>query len=251
MAQLVFLDTEATGVDPDDRLIQVAYRHHDGEQATVVNELFKAPVPIKLPAMAVHHITEKMLTGKPVFKHSFVHQRLLEIAAHPETVLVAHNAKYDLGMLAKEGVEFPIHICTYKVARHIDDGRFQNHQLQYLRYWYGLEIEAVAHDALGDIDVLEAVFACLLEDVMKSSGMTEEQAIDWMIDVSKKPILFTKFNFGKHDFKKTGMTIHDICTKLPYNDGKGYLMWLLAQKMQNPEGEEDWIYTLNYYLKNT
>lgn len=86
MAQLVFLDVEATGVEVEDRLIQVAYRHHDGGQATVVNELFKPPVPIKLPAMAVHHITEKVVADKPPFAGGFVHTRLLELAAHPDVI---------------------------------------------------------------------------------------------------------------------------------------------------------------------
>jgi len=251
MNHLLFLDTECTGIDAEDRLLQVAFRYNDGTTNMTVNELFKPPVRIKYGAMAIHHVTEKMVAGKPRFIGSKTQMALRTLSE--SAVLVAHNAKYDLGMLAKEDVTFARHICTYKVAKALDtDGRFENHQLQTLRYTYGIEIEAVAHDALGDIDVLEAVFGSLLEDSKAKLGTTDESAaIDWMIDLSANPVLFDRFNFGKHDYKKTGMTIHDICTKLPYQEGKGYLMWLLAQKMQKPEGEEDWIYTLNYYLKNT
>ena len=48
------------------------------------------------------------------------------------------------------------------------------------------------------------------------------------------------FNFGKYN----GKTVAEVV-----QIDRGYLEWMLAQKEQNnPENEEDWIYTLKHYL---
>jgi len=241
MNELLYLDTECTGISEEDRLLQVAYKYKD----EIYNELFKPPLPIKLPAMAVHHVTEKMVADKPAFIGSSIYDHLKAIA--PTSILVAHNAKYDLGMLAKEGIEFPRHICTYKLAKYLDEGQYENHQMQYLRYFYGIEIEATAHDAFGDILVLEQLFKILMTKVIEKdfvpNGSMISSVIDRMVEITKLPSLYTKFTFGKYDFKKCGLPISEVARLDP-----GYLHWLLDQKKANPEGEEDWIYTLNYYL---
>lgn len=58
----IFLDTETTGTDEDDRLCQLAYKTEDG---TVVNELFHPGKPISIDAMSIHHITNDMVKDKP------------------------------------------------------------------------------------------------------------------------------------------------------------------------------------------
>jgi hypothetical protein len=47
------------------------------------------------------------------------------------------------------------------------------------------------------------------------------------------------FNFGKYN----GKTVAEVAQV-----DRGYLDWMLTQKEQNAENEEDWIYTLKYYL---
>lgn len=240
MQGLLFIDVEATGIEDEDRLIQLAYRHDGIER----NVLFKPQLPIKLQAMAVHHITEKMVADKEQFRGSPTFTELVKLAA-ADAIFVAHNAKYDLTMLAKEGILFKRHICTLKIARHIDkDGRFENHQLQYLRYFYGVELEAVAHDALGDILVLEAVFAHLYRDFVAhefpSEKVSEFAVLSRMVEISQQPSLLTHIRFGKY----AGKTVEEVAKTDP-----GYLEWLLGQKLIKPEGEEDWIFTLQHHLK--
>ena len=58
IAMFIFLDTETTGTGPDDRLCQIAFKPEDGP---AVCELFNPGKPISIDAMAVHHITEKMV----------------------------------------------------------------------------------------------------------------------------------------------------------------------------------------------
>lgn len=233
---LIFLDTETTGNMPEDHLCQVCYKIGD----TLVNELYKPPVPIKIESMAIHHITEKMVSGKPAFKESAEFKKLKDLF-ETEIVFVAHNAKFDISMLEKEGLKPKTIIDTYRVARHLDpEGKIQSYRLQYLRYLLGIEIEAIAHDAMGDVLVLEKLFDRLLKKIMETENISEETAISQMIDISSRPVLFKYMNFGKYK----NSSVQEVAQK-----DADYLRWLLEQKRQTPEEEEDWIYTLETALK--
>lgn len=233
--KLIFLDTEGTGVDTKtDRLCQVCYKV-DGQIRT---EFFKPPVPISVKAMSITHITNKMVEDKPPFIGSPMNTDLQALLS--EGVLVAHNCAYDAAILENEGVVAPRKICTYKVAQYLDpEGKVPEYNLQYLRYFLGLEIEGNAHDAEGDVLVLEGVFNRLFAK-MRESAASDEEVIEKMIEVTSAPTLYKKINFGKHAGKK----IEDVA-----KEDRGYLEWLLAEKMKSPEGEEDWIFTLNTHLQ--
>jgi|AntAceMinimDraft_13_1070369.scaffolds.fasta_scaffold21975_2 DNA polymerase III epsilon subunit-like protein len=232
---LIFIDTETTGIGPEDRLIQVGYRTTDGLDA---NAFYSTERKIEIGAMATHHITEKMIAEKPKFIESTEYKDLKNRFVKNQ-VFIAHNAKFDVQMIEREGLRVGPVIDTLKIARHLDPNeKISRYSLQFLRYFLGIEIQAVAHDAWGDILVLEQLFYRLLKKVIEEKNITQEKAIDYMIDVSLKPTLFKTFNFGKYQGKK----ILDIADSDP-----GYLRWLLSQK-ENQEDEEDWIYTLKNYL---
>lgn len=127
-----------------------------------------------------------------------------------------------------------------------------NHQLQYLRYFYGLEVEATAHDAFGDILVLEQVLWKLYREVAAKdfpatlpSDPVMDGIIMHMVKISAAPSLLTHIRFGKMKDKPEE---EQLITNIAKKD-RGYLEWLLEQKKAKPEGEEDWIYTLEHYLK--
>jgi DNA polymerase III epsilon subunit-like protein len=102
------------------------------------------------------HITNEMVADKPAFKDSPEYQKLVDLLNDDTNILVAHNAKFDVDMLIKEGIHPKKVICTLKLARHLDpNGVIPKYKLQYLRYYLGIQIEATAYDALGDILVLE------------------------------------------------------------------------------------------------
>ncbi len=233
--ELIFLDTETTGSDlTKDRLSQVCYKDSKG----IHTEYFKPPLPMSIKAMSITHITNKMLEDKKPFSESQMKKDLEELLK--EGVLVAHNAKFDCGMLEAEGLKIPKMICTLRVARNLDsDGIIPEYNLQYLRYYLGLEIEGNAHDAEGDVNVLVAVFERLFNKI-KETEKTDEDTIEKMIEISSTPSLYKKFNFGKHK----DSLIEDVVKK-----DKGYLEWLLNQKISSEDNDEDWIYTLKYYLE--
>jgi len=113
----IFLDTETTGTEKKDRLCQLAYKTETGK---IVNQLFKPPLPIAIEPMSIHHITNEMVENKPAFKDSPDHRKLVDLLNDDKNILVAHNAKFDVNMLEKEGVHPKRVICTLKLARHMD-----------------------------------------------------------------------------------------------------------------------------------
>lgn len=243
MNNFLFLDTETTGTDALDRLYQVAYKTSN----ETLDEKFKPPVPISHVASSITHVTNKDVALKLPFAGSTTEAKLKDLA-DKDYILIAHNAQFDLGMLAKEGINFKRHICTLKLARHIDDGMMVNHQLQYLRYYYELDIDLgglAPHDALADIIVLEQVFKKLARSIQDKYSLNKSQTIERMMEISIKPSLLKSIKFGKYSTKTPE---EQLISNIAKNDPQ-YLIWLLNEKKKKPEGEEEWIYTLNYYLK--
>ncbi len=237
MKKIIFLDTETTGTEVNDYLCQLAYK----TDSEIYCELFKPPVKISIEASSVTHISNKMVADKPSFKESGDYKRIKAMLEDENTIMVAHNAKFDLGMIEKEDINPSNHICTLRVARYLDrEHKIPQHKLQYLRYYLDIEIEAQAHDALGDVMVLEKLFERLLVGIKKETkNNIDEEALDMMIDISSKPSLMHLFSFGKH----VGKTVAEVAST-----DRSYLEWFLNTKeTQNPE-DEDWIYTLKHYL---
>jgi DNA polymerase III alpha subunit (gram-positive type) len=180
-----------------------------------------------------------MLEGKPAFNGSKMESDLKKL--FEDHTLVAHNAKFDLAMLKAEGLELPTYICTLRVARALDtECVIPEYNLQYLRYYLDLDVPGSAHDAEGDVNVLVALFQRLFAKVKETEG-TDEKAVAKMIEISNKPTLYKKFQFGKY----VGQNIADVI-----KTDRGYLEWLLKQKLSASDEDEDWIFTLQNYLKN-
>lgn len=237
--RIVFFDTETTGNQAQDRLCQLGVKER-GIDTPIVNATYLPPVPISIESMAVHHITPKMLVGRPSFVDSPEYHEIKALFESEDVIAVAHNVAFDQEMLAREGITIQNPLCTYKVARALDrEDVIPVYQLQYLRYLLGIEIEANAHDAWGDVLVLEAVFERLLTKMIAEKG-SEERALEEMCAITAQPILISTIRFGKHKDKKVAQVARE---------DRGYLEWLLAQKKQNPAEEGDWIYTLEFHLK--
>jgi len=237
--RIIFFDTETTGNSDGDRLCSLAIKERYIDEP-LLNATYKPPVPISIESMAIHHITERMVASRPAFKDSPEYQSVKDLFESGEVVAVAHNATFDLAMLAREGISPKHVICTYKTAYALDpNDELPNYRLQYLRYLFDLDIEAEAHDAFGDVLVLEALFERFLKQMVERHG-TEEEALDAMLTISARPMLFTTIRFGKY----SGKRLADVA-----KTDSSYLQWLLGEKKKNPAGEEDWIYTLEHYLK--
>ncbi len=234
--KLLFLDTETTGNEEKDYLCEIAYICGDIKKEA----MFKPQVPITVGSMAVHHITNKMVKDRGPFIGSPEYNEIKNLLADESNIFVAHNAMFDIKMIKKEGLDVKKYICTLRVARHLDpEEKIESYRLQYLRYLLEIEVDGTAHDALGDVLVLEQLFARLQKKIMETDNISADEAIEKMIEISSTPSLIKSFKFGKHN----GKTVAEVA-----KIDAGYLDWLLKQKMENEGDEEDWIYTLRHYL---
>lgn len=236
MLKIIFFDTETTGNMEKDFLCQIAYKM-GSENFT---GLYKPPIKIPPEASAVHHITNKMVAGKPSFADSGDLQKIKKLFEEEDAAVVAHNAPFDLSMIKKEGIEPKRFICTLRLARHLDpEEKIERYNLQYLRYLLEIEVDATAHDAMGDVLVLEKLYERLKKKIMTEENLGEDEAIEKMIEISSHPSLFHTFKFGKYNGKR----IEEVM-----KTDRGYLEWLLGQKLNGDSIDEDWIYTLKHYL---
>lgn len=234
--KIIFFDTETTGNTENDVLCQIAYKTQNEQ----FSAMYKPKIKIPPEASAVHHITNKMLEDKPAFIESPDFNKIKKLFEDDNSIVVAHNAIFDLMMMKKEGIEPKQFICTLRVARYLDpEGKIERYNLQYLRYLLEIEIEAQAHDALGDVLVLEKLFERLKNKLIEKEKLDENKVLDKMIEISSHPSLFKYINFGKH----IGKEIKIIAQIDP-----SYLEWLLKQKEEGDQIDEDWIYTLRHYL---
>jgi len=237
MNNIIFLDTETTGNTEKDFLCQIAYKT-DKEN---FSGLYKPPIIIPPEASAVHHITNKAVENKPAFSESADFEKIKKLFEDKNSILVAHNALFDIMIIGKESIIPNKFICTLRLARHLDpEEKIERYNLQYLRYLLDIEIDFPAHDAMGDVLVLEKLYERLKKKLIERELIDKKEVVDRMIEISSHPSIFKSFKFGKYIGKK----IEEIL-----KSDRGYLEWLLNQKLESGQPDEDWIYTLKYYLK--
>ena len=253
MSRLIFFDTETTGNTVNDFLCQIAYKIYDPSNklgASTFTGLYKPPIKIPPEASAIHHITNKMVSALSSFKQGGDLPKIKKLFEAEDSVVVAHNAPFDLLMIKKEGIEPKKFICTLRVARELDrEEKIERYNLQYLRYLLEIEIDATAHDALGDVLVCEQLFERLKKKIKVPTEvgiptgvgkeLSEKEALEKMIEISSHPTLIRKLSFGKHK----GKTVEEVLAI-----DRGWLEWLLGEKLKSSEIDEDWIYTLKHFL---
>ena len=245
MAKYIILDTETTGTDEEDRVIQLGYMVLGAKEIEVHNEFCSTDIPIKFGAMEVHGIIPSMLEGKPECIQTQAYKRLLDLNI-PQNYLIIHNAPFDIKMLEKEGFETKMKVIdTLRVAKHVMPDE-EAHRLQYFRYKMelykeeqkeadALGIEVKAHDAIGDVLVLKLFLSKLKKIVQKK--FPNENPVEKMVDLTNTPILVTTFRFGKHK----GKTLEEVA-----REDAGYLRWMLKSM---DSLDDDLRYSINYYLE--
>ena len=245
MAVYILFDTETTGNQEKDRIIQIGGMIvHGKSQIEVYDELCSTDIPISIEAMEVHNITPKVIEGKAPFSETKFYSKINEYNTI-DNYLIAHNITFDLGMLQKEGFENRYTLIdTVRCARHLF-ADMPYHRLQYLRYALGLYeeedaeakklgITIKAHDAIGDVLIMKLLLSKLVQEAKKQ--FPETDIMQKLAELTKTPVLIQTFKFGKYK----GREIEEIAS-----EDAGYLKWM----RKNLDLDEDMTYTLDYYLK--
>lgn len=250
--QLFFLDTETTSADTTKaRVVQMAIigkpLTDDSKDYLRCEWTVKPSGEMEIGAIATHHITPRMVEWLPLFKDSDWYdalKRRLDLGH----ILVAHNAPYDVAVLANDGVVVERSIDTLKVAKHIlDDSWIESFSLQYLRYFYKLDdlhewelTSWFAHSALYDTIVLKWFYE-FLEDRLKKLHPGQDP-IERMLELSTLPILIKTLKFWKYQWR----SLEEIS-----RCDRWYLDWLHWSESKKPmhEQNKDLLHSLNHYLK--
>ena len=245
MAKYILFDTETTGNQEEDRIIQIgAMIVNSKTDIEVYDELCSCSEKIKIEAMEVHNIIPSMIDGKPTFIQTNAYEKIQQLN-HEENYLIAHNIKFDLTMLEKEGfINNYTQIDTLRCAKHLYPD-MPYHRLQYLRYALELykteETEAKnlgitikAHDAIGDVLVMKLFLSKLVKRVMEE--YPDYNPMQKLGELTKTPVFIQTFKFGKYK----GRNIKEVA-----QEDSGYLNWM---RTNMKDMDEDLKYTLDKVL---
>jgi DNA polymerase III epsilon subunit family exonuclease len=176
------VDVETTGWAPDDAGITEigAVRVHDGRVVAEFGSLVNPGRPVPAPITELTGIDDQMLTGAPPV--AAVMPGLLAFARG--SVLVAHNAPFDLGFLtaacAGMGAAWPGFevLDTVRLARHLmaSPQEVPDRKLATLAGFFGTPVRP-SHRALDDARATAAVLGRLL------ARLAEREAINTLAEL--------------------------------------------------------------------
>lgn len=244
MVNYILFDTETTGNQEEDRVIQFgAMIVNQQGKVECYDEFCSSDVEIKLEAMEVHNITPDLIEGKLKAVETSFYKKLEELNS-PQNYLIAHNISFDLGMIQKEGfVNSYQLIDTLRCAKHLFP-ELPYHRLQYIRYALELykteaqeaakhSITIKAHDAIGDVLVMKLFLSKLVTKCREI--YPDYNPMEKLADLTKTPVLIKTFRFGKYK----GKDIAQVAL-----EDAGYLNWMRT----NMDLDEDLKYTLDKVL---
>ena len=184
LAELTYsvFDTETTGLLPSegDEIIQMgAVRIVNNRllRQEIFDQLVDPVIPLKPEGILIHGITEAMVNGQP--RLDVVLPAFHEFCA--ETVLVAHNAAFDLRFFQiKEdslGVRFTQPVLDTLLLSAVIHPNQESHSLESIAERLGINVIG-RHTALGDAFVTGEVFLKMIPLLAGMGILTLRQALD-------------------------------------------------------------------------
>jgi DNA polymerase III epsilon subunit family exonuclease len=189
----VALDTETTGLQPIvHRLVEIgAVRFRlDGWELATFQQLIDPEIPIPPNVQQVHGITDAMVRGHLTIGH--VLPRFIEFLGTPDTILLAHNAPFDLGFLAmaltRLGIAYPPHYVfdTLDMARRLYP-TWPSHSLEHVATRLNVA-NGAEHRALSDARVLKDVFLAMLRRPPPVKAITDLMRISQPLTFADAPV---------------------------------------------------------------
>jgi DNA polymerase III epsilon subunit len=162
-----FLDVETTGLEPasGDKICEIAVlKTVNGEIADEFVTLLNPGRSIPERAVSIHGINQAMVHGAPLFRE--VANDLLDFLH--DSVIVAHNARFDLEFLKTELRSLSISLPEYDVIDTLAIARryytFPSNSLGDIARYIGLPLDQ-QHRALADVTTTKDIFNFFLKDL--------------------------------------------------------------------------------------
>ncbi len=231
------LDFETTGKDTETcRPVEFASVILRDGKIEKNSALINPGIPIEPEASAVHHLIDDDVAACPPWsdaKKWILSQRF--------DVLVAHNAQFDMAMLALDGgmpAGIPV-LCTWRMARKLlpDLPTYSNMALHYRLGLPGRPTES--HRAMADALVTMGLYRHLLSLAIKNAKDPSFIDLDKFVAWVNGPMMEKKIRFGKYRDELWA----DIARK-----DASYLKWVL-EKSDIAANDPDIRYTIETLLK--
>ncbi len=162
------LDLETTGLsNKTEKITEIGViKYKNGEQIGEFECFVNPEKPIPAKVVEVTHITDEMVKDAETIDK--VLPKLIEFLG--DSVLVAHNADFDMGFLRhnfeKYGYKFDYtYVDTLRLAKAIFPN-YKKYKLGIIADNLGIKVD-VAHRALDDVKTLLAVFKVMIEEAKK------------------------------------------------------------------------------------
>lgn len=181
MREIIF-DTETTGFDPasGDRMVEIGCIELINRMPSgrTFHAYYNPQRDMPASAEAVHGLSSTFLKQKPLFEHGA--QELLDFLE--DSMLVAHNARFDFGFLNHElkrcsraEISLDRMIDTVAMARTLHPGA--KHSLDALCTRYGIDrSHRVKHGALLDAELLAQLYIELRGGRQIGLSLAQEEA---------------------------------------------------------------------------
>jgi DNA polymerase-3 subunit epsilon len=222
----ICLDCETTGLDSsNDRIIEVAcIRFTFDETLDSFETLIDPEIPIPEASIAIHHINDSMVQGKPHIQE--VLPSLFTFIG--KSIIVGHGITTDIAFITSAAKRHQIP-CTLASHPYLDTlrmarmyGESPTNSLERLRQHFNISEEG-AHRAMNDVVVNIEVFKYLAKQYK-----TTEQILNRL----KSPIQLKAMPLGKHKGRPFG--------EIPVE----YLRWAAHQDF-----DQDLMFSLKTELK--
>jgi DNA polymerase III epsilon subunit-like protein len=243
---VLVLDTETTNKIPEQcEVVELASVTSVFKPEGV---LFGAENGIPFAASAKNNISNKMISGKPLFKESLpTVYKMLHMDDSSIEYFVAHNCSYDQRALSTaflEAGDFDLAkstldknhkskkwICTYRLAQHLFGHDFPDIQYNqnYLRYMLDLDVpdSINPHRATDDVIVCFKLLDAIVDYAALKGDLDMSKAVGPQLhSMCWKMVNHTNFPFGKHKGKPLSSIPTDYylyaIDKFPALDSKSY-----------------------------
>jgi len=212
------IDVETTGGSPSvDRVIEIAVFVFDGQQIIdSYSSLLNPKRPIDPYVTKLTGISDAMVKHSPSFED--VHEKILELTH--ENIFVAHNVKFDFGMIRQEfkrlGIDFNRkQLDTVNLARKAIPG-FNSYSLGNICDSLGIEI-IDRHRATGDAEATVKLLKLILDKQVSQKYIEIE--LNHGIDVDLLPPYLSKAEIEKLPEDAGVFYYKDEVGKILYLDG--------------------------------